>query len=317
MREKILEMLKNSEDYVSGEEMSGRLGITRAAVWKHIKALRSEGYEIESVRNRGYRLKCVSDELSPERISEMLDTKYMGRKLVCSDTVDSTNEEAKRNSDMPEGTLFIAERQTLGKGRRGRAWESPRGSGIWMSVLLKPDIPVETVSEITLAAGLAVARAAGGALIKWPNDVVIGTKKLSGILTEMAAETDRIEYVICGIGINVNNETFPSELSEKATSLFIETGERHDRSALAARVMNEFEPLYERLAAGGFSAIRQEYEKLCVTLGRQVVVSRPGREFSGKAIGMRDNGALVVETEDGTADVASGEVSVRGMYGYV
>lgn len=320
MREKILKVLKEADGYVSGEKISGMLGISRAAVWKHIKALREEGYEILSVTNKGYRLSAEPENISAERMTGELVTDRLGRNIVYMNKVDSTNEEAKRHADMPDGTLFIAEQQESGKGRLGRQWESPRGGGIWMSLLLKPDMPLGRVSEITLAAGLAVCRAVGcGAMIKWPNDIVIGSRKICGILTEMSAEPDTgaINYVVCGMGINVNTESFPDELKAKATSLFIETGKRHSRDGIAARVLNEFEPVYEQLCRKGFGAIREEYARMCITLDREVRVIYRKNETTGKAVGIDENGALIVDTEEGRISVSSGEVSVRGMYGYV
>lgn len=318
MRERILRILKEADGYVSGERISGILGISRAAVWKHIRALREEGYKILSVTNKGYRLSAEPDNISAGRITEALATDFMGRNIVYMNKVDSTNEEAKRRADMPDGTLFIAERQEAGKGRLGRFWESPRG-GIWMSLLLKPDMPLDRVSGITLAAGLAVCRAVGcGAMIKWPNDIVTGSRKLCGILTEMSAEPDTgtINYVVCGMGINVNTEGFPEELKAKATSLLLETGERHSRDEVTARILNEFEPVYKLLCEKGFGAIREEYTRMCVTLGREVRVIYRKTETIGRAVDIGGDGTLIVDTGAGRIAVSSGEVSVRGIYGY-
>ncbi len=320
MRERILKVLKETDGYISGEKISSMLGISRAAVWKHIKALREEGYEILSVTNKGYRLSAEPENISVDRIKDALDTKRIGRNIVYMSRLDSTNEEAKRRADMSDGTLFIAERQESGKGRLGRQWESPRGGGIWMSLLLKPDMPLGSVSEITLAAGLAVCRAVGcGAMIKWPNDIVVGSRKICGILTEMSAEPDTgsINYVVCGMGVNVNIKSFPEELLVKATSLFIETGEKHDRDMIAARILNEFEPVYELLCRKGFGAIREEYARMCITLDKEVRVIYRKNETTGRAVGIDENGALLVDAKEGRISVSSGEVSVRGMYGYV
>ena len=318
MREKILDILKNARGYVSGEEMSRELGVSRAAVWKHIKKLRDEGYSIVSVTNKGYRLRSEPDNMSIEKIESMLKTKYIGRKILHFTNTDSTNNEIKRRCDMDEGTAVLAEMQLSGKGRLGRVWDSPRGTGVWISILLKPQIPLNEVSEITLVAGLAACRAIGeGARIKWPNDIVIGTKKVCGILTEMSAETDRVNYVVCGIGINVNNENFPAELSQKATSIYIETGIKQDREAIASSLLNEFEIVYESYLKGGFPAIAQEYSSMCVTLGKTVRVIKNGSEIIGKAESIADDGALIVEYRGERIKVSSGEVSVRGIYGYI
>lgn len=318
MRNKILELLRESDGYVSGEDMSRTLGISRAAVWKHIKRLRAEGYSIDSVRNSGYRLSTAPDAITPTAVSALLKTRRVARHIVYADSTDSTNEEAKRNSQYPDGTLFVSDIQTAGKGRRGRAWSSPPGAGIWMSLLLKPDIAPEDVAGLTLIAGIAVCRAIGGrAVIKWPNDIVIGTRKVCGILTELAAEPDMVSYAVCGIGINANNAEFPAELSDRATSIYIETGSRASRAELIAAVMNEFEPLYERFLSEGFAPLREEYRRLCVNIGREVIVAGRGGELRGTAADISGNGALLVSTAEGLTPVSSGEVSVRGIYGYV
>lgn len=318
MREKILNILNNATGYVSGEEMSRDLGISRAAVWKHIKKLKSEGYKIESVTNKGYRLAEAPKEISPSTVDSLLNTGFIARSIQYTDSTASTNEDAKRLASSVDGTLFIADRQTAGKGRLGRGWESPRGSGIWMSLLLKPEISPNEISGITLIAGIAVCRAIGGsAKIKWPNDIVMGGRKVSGILTEMSAEVERVSYVVCGIGINVNTAAFPPELSEKATSLYVETGRSFDRNKLIAAVMNEFEPLYKGFIKNGFEPFRAEYRDLCASIKREVRIISRGSEMIGTAIDIDKNGGLVVMTAAGTVTVTSGEVSVRGIYGYI
>lgn len=318
MREKILEILKGSDGYVSGEEISHVLGISRAAVWKHIRNLKNEGYKIESVTNKGYKLGGIPDKLDIDKIHEMLKTKVIGQRIEYVNSTDSTNNECKRLEDKTDGTLVIADAQTAGKGRLGRVWESPHGSGIWMSILLKPDVSLESVSQITLVTGMAVCRAVGiDAMIKWPNDVVIDGKKICGILTEMSAEIERINYVICGIGINVNTPSFPEELQDKATSLFVETAKKHEREKIAADVLNEFEKLYNVFTEKGFSFLADEYRKMCVTLNKDVRVIYRNNELTGKAVDIDDSGNLIVETENGQITVHSGEVSVRGIYGYI
>ena len=318
MKNKILNILSTADGYVSGENISERLGISRNAVWKHINKLRQDGYEIESVTKRGYKLISVPDVISAELIKDGLDTEFIGQNVVYYDETDSTNNEAKRNSDMPDGTLFISEIQTGGKGRVGRAWVSPKGIGIWMSLLLKPHILPQDVAQITLVAGMATARSVGcGAKIKWPNDVVIGSKKICGILTEMSAEIERVNYIVPGIGINVNTESFPDELKEKATSLYIESGRKFERYKIVQRFLKEFEILYKKFIKGGIAAITDDYRELCVTIGKEVSVIYPNRTINGRAIDINNNGELIVETDKGIIEVDSGEVSVRGMYGYV
>ncbi len=317
MKQRILDILKNADDFVSGEDISNKTGISRAAVWKHIKSLKNKGYEIDSVTNRGYRLVSSPDLITAEEITQNLNTEFIGRRLFIYDETDSTNERAKASGEI-EGSVFIAEVQNHGKGSRGRGWVSPRGTGIWHSILLKPDIPPSEVSQITLVAGLAVCRAIGmGSKIKWPNDIVIGTKKVCGILTEMSAETDMVHYVVCGIGINVNTENFDAEIKHRATSMYIESGEKQIRNDIIARELNYFEYYYKKFLEGGLGAILDEYKENCVTIGRDVTVIYKKENVTGKAADIDENGALVVETADGTIRVTSGEVSVRGIYGYI
>ncbi|MDO5397653.1 MAG: biotin--[acetyl-CoA-carboxylase] ligase [bacterium] len=318
MKNRVLEMLQSAEGYISGEAISGKLGISRNAVWKHINKLRSEGYGIESVTNRGYRLNSSPDIISAEKIQENMNTEFIGRKIVYMEETDSTNNAAKAAADMPDGTLFISEIQTSGKGRLGRAWESPKGIGIWMSLLLKPEILPQDVAQITLVVGMAAAKGIGcGAKIKWPNDVVIGTKKVCGILTEMSAEIERVNYVVTGIGINVNTEAFDGELSEKATSLYIETGKKCERCGIIRAFLENFEALYKKFLRGGIAALAEDYRELCITIGKEVSVIYPNRTINGKAVDINNEGELIVETETGTVTVGSGEVSIRGIYGYV
>ena len=318
MKNKILAVLRSEKNYISGERISETLGISRAAVWKHIKNLKAGGYEIISLTKKGYKLISEPDNISPDKIQSCLNTGFVAQNIIYNDEVLSTNDEAKKNSDMPDGTLFIADLQTAGKGRLGRSWVSPRGTGIWMSLLLKPDIPLSDISQLTLVAGISVSRAIGEkTLIKWPNDIVIGTKKVCGILTEMSAETDRINYVVCGIGINVNTLDFPEELTDKASSILIETGKETDRCLLIAKIMNEFEPLYIKFIKEGFLPFRDDYKKQCITIGRAVNVSYHGRELCGRAVDIDNNGGLVIDTGSKTVTITSGEVSVRGIYGYI
>lgn len=318
MKNKILDILKDANGYISGEKISEQLGISRAAVWKHIKKFKQDGYEIESVTNKGYRLVSSPDIITEHSIKQGLNTEFIGRNIFIYDKTDTTNERAKSNSDAPDGSLFIAEVQTNGKGSRGRGWTSPKGTGIWHSILLKPDISPMEVSQITLVAGLAVCKAVGlNSMIKWPNDVVIGGKKICGILTEMSAEINMVNYVVCGIGINVNMEAFYEELADKATSMYIESGRKYTRNEIISTLMNEFEYFYKKFLNEGLQSLLDEYKKHCITLGRNVNVIFKKENVTGRAIDVDENGTLIVETENGKIAVTSGEVSVRGIYGYV
>ena len=300
MKEEILDILKNADGYISGERISEMLNVSRTAIWKHIKSLRESGYKIESVTNKGYRLISSPDI------------------LFIYDETDTTNNRAKESNTSPDGSVFIAEMQTHGKGSRGRGWTSPRGIGIWHSILLKPEISPLEVSQITLVAGLAVCKAIGlNSMIKWPNDIVINGKKICGILTEMSAEINMVNYVVCGIGVNVNTESFDDDIADKATSMFIESGHKYVRNELIAKLLNEFEYYYKKFLDGGLSAILDEYKKCCVTLGREVNVIFKNETVHGTAVDVDENGSLAVQTENGIIHVTSGEVSVRGIYGYI
>lgn len=318
MQNSILNILNNAEGYVSGEKISKKLNVSRAAVWKHIKSLRDKGYEIESVTNKGYRLISAPDILTEYTIKNRLNTKFIGQNIFVYSETDSTNNRAKEKHNAPDGSLFIAEVQNHGKGRLGRGWEAPAGVGIWMSLLLKPPLLPNDVAQITLIAGLAVCRALGcGAKIKWPNDIVIGSKKVCGILAEMSAEINMVNYVVCGIGINVNIASFEGELSEKATSLRIETGKKHDRSQIVGRVLTEFETLYTDFLENGLKNILPEYKNLCVTLNRDVQVVYKHKTVTARAVDIDECGSLVVEQDGKRIAITSGEVSVRGIYGYI
>lgn len=322
MKQQILDILKSADGYISGEKISGELGISRAAVWKHIKKFKSDGYEIESITNKGYRLVSSPDIITETAIKNGLNTKFIGQNIFVYSETDSTNNRAKDEHTAPDGSLFIAEIQNHGKGRLGRGWEAPAGVGIWMSILLKPDISPSEVAQITLVAGLAVCRAVNAlttaeAKIKWPNDVVVNGKKICGILTEMSAEINRINHIVCGIGVNVNIKSFDGELAKKATSLLIETGENYRRAEIVRRILSEFETLYLDFLENGLKNILDGYKEYSATLNREVEVVYKHKTIFGKAVDIDEAGELVVETAGEKITVSSGEVSVRGIYGYV
>lgn len=319
MEEKILEMLRESDEYVSGEKMSKKLNISRAAIWKHINNLREIGYDIKSVTNHGYHLMRESpDTLIGAEIYQYLKTDFIARNVEYYEKTDSTNTRAKKNHDMPDGTLFIAEIQREGRGRQQKEWLSPKETGIWMSLLLKPNTEPASISAITLIAGLAVCKGLPcEAKIKWPNDVIIGTKKVAGILTEMSAEADAVHYVVCGIGINVNMTAFTGELEDKATSIYIETGKTFKRARIVACIMNEFETLYKDFLEHGLTNIINDYKENCATIGREIRVIYNNREITGTAVSVDNDGSLIVDSGGEQIKVRSGEVSVRGIYGYV
>lgn len=313
---------------MSGQQLCEEFHVSRTAVWKVIEQLKSEGYQIEAVRNKGYRLTCSPDVMSKAEIESLMETKWAGHPVIYHDQVDSTNTQAKRLGEEPEraghGTLVVADLQTAGKGRRGRSWESPSGASIYMSILLRPEILPDQAPMLTLVMAQSVAEAVreltGAEVgIKWPNDIVLNGKKICGILTEMSAEIDYINYVVIGVGVNVNTPDFPEALVETATSLKIELGQNIKRSALIAAVMKRFEENYETfIRTGDLSGIQERYNSLLVNRNRAVRVLEPGHEYNGHALGINNTGELLVEKEDGTtAEIFAGEVSVRGIYGYV
>ena len=327
MKAEILKMLRESEDYVSGQQICEQFGVSRTAVWKAINQLKEEGYEVEAVRNKGYRILASPDVMTEEELKSQLDTEWAGQPVYYFDETDSTNTYAKRlgEGDAPHGTLVVADMQSAGKGRRGRGWDSPSGSSIYMTILLKPeDLEPNQASMLTLVAAWAVA---GGiseqtglpAKIKWPNDIVVNGKKVCGILTEMSTEIEHINYIVCGIGINVNMTSFPEEIQTTATSLCLETGQQVRRSTLIASIMRQFEKGYQIfMQTRNLEGLQEAYNALLVNCGREVRILGAKEQYTGKALGINPQGELLVEREDGTVEaVASGEVSVRGIYGYV
>ena len=327
MKSEVLKILKKTEGFVSGQEICEKLSVSRTAVWKAVRQLEAEGYRIEAVRNRGYRLSEIGDLINKAELEGSIKTSWAGKNLICLEETDSTNNVIKKAAEegAPHGTLAVAETQTGGKGRLGRSWVSPRGSGIWMSILLRPDkLPPYRASMLTLVCALAVAegiREVTGlpAGIKWPNDIVVNGKKAVGILTEMSAEMESIHYVVAGIGINCNIREFPEEIRATATSLFLELGEPVKRSAVVGAVMKALEKYYGVFMENGdMEKLCPVYNEMLANRGRQVRVLAPGKEYTGTALGIDPAGALLVEREDGTvSSVISGEVSVRGIYGYV
>lgn len=326
MKSKILNILRIKGDYVSGQELCEYFGVTRTAIWKGIRQLREEGYQIDAVKNKGYRLLESPDLITDVELGSRMDTNWAGGKLVYLDEVDSTNNYARKLAEdgVQHGTLVVADYQNGGKGRRGRTWVMPHRKAIAMSLIVRPDIRPEKASMMTLVTGMAVAEAIKKVTgldtkIKWPNDIVINGKKISGILTEMSAEMDGINYVVIGIGINANFTEFPEELRETATSLQQQLGYPVDRGAIICMTMKIFEIYYERfMETQSMKGLAEEYQQMLVNLDRQVRVLEPGNEYSGVARGIDETGQLLVEKENGeTVAVYAGEVSVRGIYNYV
>jgi BirA family biotin operon repressor/biotin-[acetyl-CoA-carboxylase] ligase len=307
--QKILEMLKeNPEDFVSGEVISEALNISRTMVWKHINALRDAGYRIESVKGKGYILKDIPDLLLPAEIEKGLKTEFVGRQILHFDTLASTNLRAKEiAADSPNGTVVVAEKQSDGRGRLGKAWASPPG-GIYLSIILKPDIPPDHIHRLTLVAGVAAVETLSelgiDARIKWPNDILINEKKVCGILTEIDAEADAVNYVIIGIGVNANTELdlLPPLTMLQATSLKEEMGQSVDRIAITQRFLERFEQYYVTFSEGGFPSILKHWREHSSTIGRRVKLATKFRTILGEAVGIDHDGALIVELDDGTVE---------------
>ena len=326
MKEEILRLLRSADGYISGQELCNRFGVSRTAVWKAINQLKEAGYEIEAQQNKGYRLMAAPDLMTEAEIKSLMHTDWVAKEVLYFDTIDSTNTKAQELAEKgyPSGTLVVADKQESGKGRRGRSWVSPSGTGIFMTLMIKPDINPNNASMLTLVAALAVAKAITSvtgeeALIKWPNDIVINGKKVCGILTEMNAQFDYINHIVVGIGINVHNESFPEEISQMASSLMIEAGgKRFHRAQIIAETMSYFEQYYDTfLETQDLSALVREYDKLLVNRNKSVRVLDPKEPFDGKAMGITPKGELIVDTWESRKLVSSGEVSVRGIYGYV
>lgn len=326
MKEEILRLLRCADGYISGQELCNRFGVSRTAVWKAINQLKEAGYEIEAQQNKGYRLMAAPDLMTEAEIKSLLHTDWVAKEVLYFDTIDSTNTKAQELAEKgyPSGTLVVADKQESGKGRRGRSWVSPSGTGIFMTLMIKPDINPNNASMLTLVAALAVAKAITSvtgeeAMIKWPNDIVVNGKKVCGILTEMNAQFDYINHIVVGIGINVHNESFPEEISQMASSLMIEAGgKRFHRAQIIAETMSYFEQYYDTfLKTQDLSALVREYDKLLVNRNKSVRVLDPKEPFDGKAMGITPKGELIVDTWESRKLVSSGEVSVRGIYGYV
>lgn len=305
MEEKILTLFKKRpDDFLSGEQVSSGLNISRSAVWKHIEKLRSLGYEFDAVPHLGYRLRKTPDRLYSQEIGFRLKTHSIGKRIIHYDSVDSTNTAANdlAKKGAPEGLVVLAESQTKGKGRLSRQWLSPRHNGIYMSIVLRPEITPFQAPKITLLAAVSVVqgiRESSGvpALIKWPNDIMLNGKKIGGILTEMEAEPDSINFLVLGIGINVN--TKQSELPKGATSIFEEAGTRVSRIETARAILERLDENYALFKKEGFSSIKKEWSNLSMTLGRRVRASCMHKRTEGEAIDIDSDGALKIRLDNG------------------
>jgi BirA family biotin operon repressor/biotin-[acetyl-CoA-carboxylase] ligase len=319
---KILSALRDNPDGVSGAQLAEQLGISRAAVWARIEELRSLDYEIEAGPHLGYRLVSAPDALhADDLLSRLGKTNVIGRDIRVFEQTTSTNDviEKLARDSVKEGAVVFAESQTSGRGRLGRKWISPERKGLWFSILLRPDLRPQETTQLTVASATALRRAIQSKTglspeIKWPNDILIGGKKVAGILTELSAELDRVKHVILGIGVDVNLGVgeFPPELRRLATSLKIESGRTISRPELASAILRELDFDYARICAGEFTAVADEWEAHCATIGRDVIIQIGGRKIRGRAESLDDDGALLVRTEHGHLErITGGDVTLE------
>ena len=319
MDEEILQFLRDhSSDFLSGEEISHRLKVSRTAVWKRIRQLRTMGYEIEASTRSGYRLIRSPDLLTPTEINPILKTKWIGKRIHHFQALDSTNSEAYELAlnGAEEGELVIAESQEKGKGRLGRQWFSPPFLNIYVSLILRPKIPPHQASLITLMAAVATAdsiRNFSGLIpsIKWPNDILLRDRKVAGLLNEIHSEVDRVHFVILGIGINLNidEKMFSKEIRDVATSLKIETGETVSRKDFLQSLFLELERWYAMFSEEGSVVILNAWRDRAHIKGKQVKVTSFGETLAGRAIDVDSDGALILETKDGKQKrVVAGDV---------
>lgn len=328
-RERVLALLRERPgEYLSGQSMSRTLGISRAGVWKAIEGLRQEGYAISSAPNRGYCLQRAPDRLRVGELFGKLTDVKIGSQLRCLDVIDSTNTECKRQAmdGAPEGLVVTAEEQTGGRGRRGRGFQSPRGKGLYLSALFRPNMDPARVSDFTAWVAVAVCDGIEACCgirpqIKWTNDIVLGGRKLVGILTELSieSETNALDYMVAGIGVNVNQEPedFSQEIRDMATSLSQVLGRTVRRAELAAQIILALDRMYAVYPEGRAEYLAK-YRSDCVTTGHQVQLITPTARRQAFALEINDDFNLVVELYNGKKEtICAGEVSVRGMYGYV
>jgi BirA family biotin operon repressor/biotin-[acetyl-CoA-carboxylase] ligase len=318
----ILRALRSSEEAVSGADLAERLGISRAAVWARIEELRALGYEIQANPHDGYRLRSSPDVLNADDILSLLpERQVIGRDIRVFQETTSTNDVADKlgRDGVKEGVVVLAETQSKGRGRLGRSWLSLRAKGLWFSILLRPPLPPQSATQLTIASATAVVRGLRASTgleceVKWPNDILFRGRKLCGILTEMAAELESIKHVVLGIGLNANFEgsDFPPELRKLATSLRIETGRELRRCEIAAAILRELDSDYRRIVNGEFESIANDWEAACSTLGQNIEILSGNRVIAGRAESLDSEGALLLRTQHGRLErIIGGDVTVK------
>ncbi|MGM0899878.1 MAG: biotin--[acetyl-CoA-carboxylase] ligase [Bacillota bacterium] len=309
IRKRLIEAFTNAGDeYLSGQFLAEIAGCSRTAIWKHIEELRKEGFVFEAVKKKGYKIVQAPENVTADEISFGLKTDFIGRGIHYEEEVDSTQKIAHRlaTEGAAEGTVIVAEEQLLGRGRLDRKWHSPKYSGVWMSIILRPNLPMQKAPQLTLVTAVAVVQAieeVTGLLpqIKWPNDILISGKKVTGILTEMQADADRINAIIVGIGINVNQkrDDFPEEIQQIATSLAAESGQNISRARLMQEVFARLEKLYQTYLKDGFFPIKLLWESYALSIGKEIIARTVTGDIYGKALGITEDGVLNIQQADG------------------
>lgn len=330
----ILRRLKDKyPEFISGEELSRDFNISRTAVWKYVNSLKEDGYVFESSSRVGYRLVLEPGIINSYELSDNLGTRIVGKKILYFDSIDSTNNYAKKIAmeDAEEGLTVVAGSQSGGRGRIGRSWDSPPDTGVYMSVILKPLLPPGEIQVVTLAAAVAVAKVIEEITgmkpgIKWPNDVLLDGRKVCGILTEMNSEIERVNFVVLGIGINYTRKQgeFPHELRDKAISLAAFAGNhgidmgKWCKLAVIRAVIQEMDKLYKMILLKRYKEITDMWKEYSVTLGSEIRIISGVAEYTGTAEDITEDGSLVVASSDGSIrTVQSGEIFIRGVNGYI
>ncbi|GIN70082.1 bifunctional ligase/repressor BirA [Bacillus sp. J14TS2] len=309
IKQQIFEALAEAEgQYLSGQHLADLIGCSRTAIWKQIEELRKSSIEIEAVRKKGYRLIHLPDGLTENEILYGLEATILGKKVIHLETTTSTQEIAHQEAakGAPEGTLIISEEQTSGRGRMSRVWHSSKQKGIWMSLILRPIVPLEKAPPFTLITAIAVAKAIEDLFelepeIKWPNDLLLNGKKITGILTELQGEADQVNYLIIGMGINVNQDIqdFPNELQDKVTSLFIESGKRIKRKIIVQRILKNLEKYYLIYIEKGFAPLKIIWEEYAISIGKVITAQTSREKITGIAEGITNDGVLLIRDENG------------------
>lgn len=309
---------ENTEQYISGQEISESLNISRNSVWKHMKALENDGYEIEGVPRKGYRINKLPDKVSDNTIKWGLETKWLGQSIIHKQSAASTQlliHKAAQDGAV-HGTVAIADEQTMGRGRMNRKWHSVDKKGMWLSLLLRPEILPQQAPQLTLLTATVLADVIQShtelkPLIKWPNDILLNSKKAAGILTEMQAEQDRIQYIVIGIGFNINHteQDIPQDIENKATSLQIETGEEWSTQRFIQYFLEEFEIAYDRYLENGFSEVKTKWESYGFKIGEKIKITSLKEEKEAIFNGIAEDGALLIKNETGeVSKLYSGEI---------